>query len=103
MTLEQINDFAEEHGCGDFTFIVADVAGKELWLGKPRVEAESLVLIAESKNSYFNLNQLLFWRKVMLYPNNPVIIKSDNVDYQVKSLGRGATPDGGAKAIILQV
>ncbi|MBD1210667.1 MAG: hypothetical protein H9535_19725 [Ignavibacteria bacterium] len=99
MTLNEITDFAEAHGCGDFTLIALDVAGKEMWCGVPKVTEGRIVLPAIDEDVYLNLNTL---QKYCTLPNCTIAVLTERGELAIKGLARGATPNGAAKAIILQ-
>lgn len=102
MTIKDIVEFAEAHGCGEFTPVVADVSGVELWLNSPFIENGVLMLRASNVQSYFNMHQLTTFGTALAYPaSSPIAIKFD-ATFPVKGLARGATPNAAAKALVLQ-
>lgn len=99
MTLQELYDFALEHECGELTFLSIDTgADRKLWVGNVSVEGDTLYLHAAATTQFRNLQTLL-----TASPNKNVdIIVKNGTDWRVRSPARGETPDGFAKALVLQ-
>lgn len=107
MTLHELYDFALQHGCGELTPIVLGIDGTDYWCGDTMRQATigsaaktELHLCTSAENTYRNLQSLMVAAR-MKYESGLVVLHESRA-LQVKSLARGATPDGGAKALILQ-
>lgn len=109
MTINDIKQFASEHECGELTPVCISYVGEDYWVGAKAlrtsqdnngVAQEHLLFIASRNNHFHNLNSLSDFRESA---NSEIIVSIESAVLKPTSIARGATPDGGAKAIILQI
>lgn len=100
MTLKDLSDFALDHECGELTPVAFDIAGALLWCGSIAV-GERLFLSTSATNQFKNLAALLF--AAQANTGLELVVQHGAQSVAVSSIARGETPDGFAKALILQV
>ncbi len=107
MTLHELYDFALRHGCGELTPVIFEVNGTDHWCGETFLQTTTggttkteLHLCTSAENTHRNLQTLMALGR-MKYESELVVLHESRA-LPVKSFARGATPDGGAKALILQ-
>lgn len=99
MTVQELYDFALAHECGELTALAIDVGETPtLWAGAVHGKDNILYLHSAATNQFRNLQTLL-----SASPNKQMEIRVQHGgDWTVRSLARGETPDGFAKALVLQ-
>lgn len=108
MTLHELYDFALQHGCGELTPVILEVGDTDHWCGETMMQTTTLGSKTESElhlctsaeNTYRNLQTLMTVGRLK-YESELVVLHESRA-LPVKGFARGATPDGGAKALILQ-
>ena len=110
MTLKDIIDFTFQHGMGEFTPVVIFSGINEYWCGLPEQktvqtdigeEEITLVLPVSDVNAYRNVQAIVKAAGGRLGATVRVDMVGSLRD--IVGLARGATPDGAAKALVLQV